>query len=405
METYAPLGLNWRSDWHMTPKQRLLAQIRLEAADRPAVMPAIIRWIRGRYHSTSELQQLRTCEEFGFDPLIQYGMYLNVPIANDYLYRPDGWDAYRDLPDVTVDVRTENHSDRTIHIRRFETPAGVLTDRIVWPRGGMGFGDGPNPHREEPLIKDGSDVEALEFLYPDPHPGRIQDLLTFTKEIGERGIVEFYETSNPGAWGLESLGPENMLACATTDQDLLRKILRVSQDQHLRNLKSVLETGHKHFVVSWFQCGLSTGWSPATIQELFLPLIEESVNLVKNYGGYYRFQDDGKMQDIIPRLVDFGVDVIGGLQPLPVGDCDYSAIASKCGGDVCLMGGLDPIYTFERGTPGTVRDETTALLEKAENCRGIIVGTAEAFGPETPEENLRELAKVVHEFRGEKHDS
>jgi len=381
----------------MTPRERLLAAMNRQEIDRPAVMPNMIRWIRGRYGCTSELQQLQACEEFGFDPMIVYGMYLNVPLANDYVYRPDAPDAYRDLPDVNVDVRTENYSDRTIHIRRFETPAGVLTDRIVWARPGVGYGDGPNPVRDEPLVKSMTDVEALKHLYPPPIPGRIRDLVLFTETVGERGVVEYLDGPNAGTWGMESLGAEKMLLCAVENKELLHAVIRVCQDQHLRTLKAALEAGHKHFVGSWFQCSASVGWSPADIEEFFLPMIKEEVALVKSYDAYYRYQDDGKMMEQIPHLVELGVDIVGGLQPPPIGDCDFGEVKRKWGDRICLYGGLDPVYTFERGTPDTVRTEIEKLLAAAGDGRGIIIGVAEAFGPETPAESLHALAQAVRE--------
>jgi len=292
----------------------------------------------------------------------------------------------------------ENYAERTMHVRRFETPAGMLTDRIVWARGGMGFGDGPNPHREEPLVKSMDDVEALKFLYPLPRRDVIGDMGLLNEIVGERGIVEFGEGSAGGGWGLESLGPQNMLMCSVENKELLKVVLRVCQDQHLRNLRAVLETGHKYFCVSWFQCGPSVGWSPATIEEFFYPLIRESVELVKSYDAYYRFQDDGKMFDIIPFLVDLEVDVIGGLQPPPVGNCEFGEVIRRWGGKACFLGGPDPIHVMERGTPEIVRSEVTKLLRSAGDGRGVIVSTAEAFGPETPEENLYALSEATHGF-------
>lgn len=383
----------------MTSKERILAAVALEEVDRLPVMPNIIRWIRGNYGCPCEMHQFQACREFGFDPMIMYGLYLNTPISSDYVYRPDG--GYRDLPGVNIDIRVENHQDRTIHIRKFKTPDGILTDRVVWSRPGMGYGDGPNPHREEPLVKTLDDIPALRHLYPLPRKNFPSDLNLFSEILGDDGIVEYLEASNAGAWGMESLGPDNMLMCAVENKPLLLAVLRVCQDQHLRNLKAVLEAGQKHIAVSWFQCGPSVGWSPENIKEFFWPLIRESVELVKHYGGTYRYQDDGKMAGMIPDLVELGVDIISGLQPPPVGDCVLSDIKAKFGDQVCLMGILDPIYTFERGNADTVRRGVEELHAQAPDGRGLIVGTAEAFGPETPPECLHALSQAVRKcFKG-----
>lgn len=381
----------------MTAKQRILAAYGRDEVDRPPVCPNFIRWIRGHYGCPCELHQLRCAQEFGFDPLIMYGMYLNQPISSDYVYRPDAAGGYRDLPDVNVDIRVENRSDQTIHIRRFETPDGVLTDRIVWARPGVGYGDGPNPHRDEPLVKSLSDVPALRHLYPAGRKGFVEDLRLFSQVVGSQGLVEYLEASNAGSWGMESLGPEQMLISSIENKGLLRAVLRVCQDQHLRNLTQVLDSGHKHIAVSWFQCGPSVGWSPESIQEFFLPLIRESVDLVHRYGGTYRSHDDGKMAALVPHLVDIGVDVIGSLQPPPVGDCILGELKEAYGDRACFLGGLDTVYAFELGTPEKVRSTVRELLGQIGDGRGVVISAGEAFGPETPAECLRELTRVVRE--------
>jgi len=380
----------------MTPRERLTAAFNHQEVDRIPVMPSLIRWIRGVHGCACELHQLKVCEEFGFDPMIMFGLYLNTPIASDYVYRPDN--SYRDLPDVKIDMRVENYSDRTVHIRRFETPDGVLADRITWCRPNMGYGDGPNPHHDEPLVKSLADIPALKYLYAKPKKFFVDDLRLFKESIGNRGVVEFLEASNSGSWGMESLGPENMLMCAVSDKQLLQAVIRVAHDVHLDNLRTVLESGHKNIVTSWFQCGPSVGWSPENFKEFFLPLIREDVALVHRYDGIYRYQDDGKMADLIPVLAEIGVDIVSGLQPPPVGDCVFSEIKNKWGDKLCLMGALDPIYTFEFGTPESVHNAVRHLLEHVNNRYGIIIGTAEAFGPETPVACLHALSHAVRKL-------
>jgi len=382
----------------MTPRQRLEAAFARQEVDRPPVWPNFIRWIRGNRGSASEIQQLFVGEEFGFDPLIMYGLYLNFPIASDYVYRPDSMGGYRDLPGVNTDLRVESRPDRTIYIRRFETPDGVLTDRIVWALPNKGYGDGPNPHREEPLVKSIDDVSALRHLYPEPRPGFLDELRHFTEMVGHRGVVEYFDGINAGSWGVESLGPERMLTSAVEDKELLHAVLDVCGEVHLRNVKAVLESGHKHIAVSWFQCGPSTGWSPANINEFFLPHVRNSVDLARSHGATYRYQDDGKMADIIPDLIEMGVDVIGGLQPPPLGDCDFAALKREYGHKACFIGGLDPVYTFELGTSQRVRQAVKELFEQVQDNRGIIIGTAEAFGPETSTECLYALTESAQRY-------
>ena len=73
-----------------------------------------------------------------------------------------------------------------------------------------------------------------------------------------------------------------------------------------------------------------------------------------------------------------GVDVIGGLQPPPLGDCDFAELKRKYGDKACLIGGLDPVYTFELGTPQRLHQAVKELFDQAQGNRGIITGTSKA---------------------------
>ncbi|MDP6775191.1 MAG: uroporphyrinogen decarboxylase family protein, partial [Candidatus Latescibacteria bacterium] len=112
----------------------------------------------------------------------------------------------------------------------------------------------------------------------------------------------------------------------------------------------------------------------------------------------YIYQDDGKQRDIIPLLVEVGVDVIAGLQPPEVGDVELSKAKRLCRDRVALMGGLDPCYTFDRGTPEGVRQAVRQAIEDGGAGGGYVLATAEAVAPETPAGCLRAAVQAVKDF-------
>ena len=63
-----------------------------------------------------------------------------------------------------VEMRIRNDKEHVWYERTIHTPAGDLHDVIQWPRPNTGFGDGPNPHRIEPLVKSAADLDALGLL-------------------------------------------------------------------------------------------------------------------------------------------------------------------------------------------------------------------------------------------------
>ena len=394
----------------MTPRERMMTALRGEVPDRVPCFPSIIRWIRSHYGCTCPRHQLKLAQEIGLDVIVNYGQYVWQSVSNDYLYAPGGGYSgsasglYGDLPEVDVEVRVENQKEHVWYRRTFHTPAGDLHDVIQWARPNMGYGDGPNPHRVEPLVKRYADLDAVRYLYPQPRQDLIADIPLVLEEIGDRAVVAAVDCTHAGSWGLEPLGPENMLIASVTDPELLKGVCRLAQDAHLANLRAMLSQGIQVIYDSWFQCGPSVGWSPKTYAELFLPLVRETVDLVHEFGGLYIYQDDGKMRDIIPLAVEAGVDVLSGLQPPDVGDVILKDLKTEYGDRVALLGGLDPVYTFDMGTPQDVREAVRQAIADAGRGGGYIIGTGEAVAPQTPIASLQAAVEATKAFGVYGHD-
>ncbi|MFB3903696.1 MAG: uroporphyrinogen decarboxylase family protein [Acidobacteriota bacterium] len=387
----------------MTPRERIVKAMRGEAPDRVPCSPFMIRWIRGREGCVCPAHQLKVAEELGLDPILTYGQYVWQTVANDYVYSPSGGYSYAasglygDLPDVGVELRIESRPDEVWYYRTFQTPAGTLNDVIQWPRPDRGYGDGPNPHRVEPLVKSVADLEALRYLYPPPRRDAVADIRLLLDQIGDRAVLAAADCAHPGGWGMEPLGPEGMLLASIEDPELLRGVCRLAQDAHLRNLRAMLQEGVEVVFDSWFQCGPSVGWSPRSYECFFLPLVREAVDLAHSYGAIYVYQDDGKMRDIIPSIVASGADVLSGLQPPEVGDVVLADIKRQFGTRVALWGGLDPCYTFDLGDPEVVRKASEQAIRDAGGGGGFILGTGEAVSPTTSRDSLLAAVQVVRE--------
>ena len=388
----------------MTVKERIMTAMKGGIPDRVPFSPNLTRWVRKNRNCTCIRHMCQAQEEFGFDPLLQLYPYTWQNISNNYVYSPGGGynysssGLYGDLPEVDTDIQIINEKNWVIYRRTFKTPAGTLSDVIKWCRSDVGYGDGPNPHREEPLLKSCDDLEAYEYLYPKPRKDLIADIPLILKEFGDRAVIATADSLQVGSWGTEALGPEGMLFASIDDPKLLAGACRIANDAHLANLKACLEAGVEVVYDSWFQCSPSTGWMPSTYETIFLPLVKECIDLAHQYSALYIYQDDGKMNEYIPLIVEAGVDVISGLQPPTVGDVILSDIKKRFGSNVALFGGLDPCYMFDMGNMETVRAGVIKALSDGAAGGGYILGTAEAVDPVVPPEMLFEAAKVAKQY-------
>lgn len=287
----------------------------------------------------------------------------------------------------------------TVH-RRFETPAGALTDRTRIPPAGGVFGIQPDPHVEEHLVKEHEDLATLEYLARAW--GTRYDLDGFRAEadaIGERGLLAIGSNSalsdNAGwVYPLERL----MVDCYE-DPVFVNALLDVFHRPLLDLYRSGLERGAEMVYCSTYYESMSTGWSPEIYRIFFLPRVRAQVELAHRYDAIYHHYDDGKVRASLPLLREIGVDLVSTLCPPPAGDLPLPEARALAGGTVCLNGGVDTVNVLWRGTPETVdaavRD---AIRDAATPAGGYILGTSDSITEETPVANLEAFFAAARKY-------
>jgi uroporphyrinogen decarboxylase len=107
------------------------------------------------------------------------------------------------------------------------------------------------------------------------------------------------------------------------------------------------------------------------------------------------FHSCGNVMQIIPELIDLGIDVLDPVQPAAM---DVSGVARCFGGKVSFCGGIND-QRLETNSPQEVRDEvhrTIATLGTPFG-NGYIVGPANVVTPTVPFENIKALFEACHE--------
>jgi uroporphyrinogen decarboxylase len=76
---------------------------------------------------------------------------------------------------------------------------------------------------------------------------------------------------------------------------------------------------------------------------------------------------------------------------------DITDVLDRVGGEICLMGNVNPLEVGVRGTPEEVFDETTTILEKSGGV-GIILSVGGGMSPGMPKQNIVAMQKALAEF-------
>lgn len=142
---------------------------------------------------------------------------------------------------------------------------------------------------------------------------------------------------------------------------------------------------------------ISLLFSPEMWNEYFAENTKKLVNLAHKYGCYYLQHSCGAIRQIIPNLIECGVD---GLEPIQkVKGMEVDGLKRDFGDHICFQGGVDTQHLLPFGTPEEVRKETEYIIETMNVNGGYIVGPSQDFEGDVPVENIIALYEARKKFR------
>jgi uroporphyrinogen decarboxylase len=106
---------------------------------------------------------------------------------------------------------------------------------------------------------------------------------------------------------------------------------------------------------------------------------------------------DGKFEELIPDLIEIGVDILGPLAPEYI---DPALVKERYGDDLSFWGTISTQTTLPFGTPEDVRREVKRRIETVGCGGGLCIGPTHRVMPEVPWENLVALYEAVDEYGG-----
>ena len=133
--------------------------------------------------------------------------------------------------------------------------------------------------------------------------------------------------------------------------------------------------------------------NPKLWREFFKPAYSRLFGLVRDAGKHVWFHSDGVIHEIIPDLIEIGVQV---LNP-QVNAIGRDELASLCGGRICSEGDMDRQWTLPFGTPEDVRAAARADIDACGRFNGGYIGRGEIAG-DVPLENATALVDEITRY-------
>jgi uroporphyrinogen decarboxylase len=234
------------------------------------------------------------------------------------------------------------------------------------------------------------------YVPPDPHRAELysHSAKTIRAHKDEYWIVgvtvcTIFET----AWALRGL--ETLLMDLLVNPDIADAILDIPYNYHLAAAKRLVEMG-ADMVWTGDDVGTQRGMllSPDIWRRLLKPRMAHFIRTLKEINPTVKvaYHSDGDIRQIIPDLIEIGLDVLNPVQPACM---DPAELKKKYGDHLCFWGSIDEQHTLPFGSPQDVRNEVIQRLETIGKNGGLIIGPTHNVQLDTPLENFRVMVETI----------
>jgi len=256
------------------------------------------------------------------------------------------------------------------------------------------FGKG---HYTEIVKNPLADDSAIDSYQP-PDPNRPELYSEAERVISKYGdeywivgvtVCTIWET----AWALRGL--EQMLMDLVLNPDLANRILDITYQYHLTAAKKLVQMG-VDMIWTGDDMGIQEGMliAPEQWRQIFKPRMATFISTLKEINPDVKvaYHCDGDLYQIVPDLVEIGLDVLNPIQPACI---DPAKIKEDFGDKLCFWGTMDEQHTLPFGTPADVENEVKKRLETIGKDGGLIIGPTHHVQLDTPLENFWAMVNTI----------
>lgn len=122
-------------------------------------------------------------------------------------------------------------------------------------------------------------------------------------------------------------------------------------------------------------------------QKFYKPWHKKIIEVVKNHGLLVVYHICGNCSEVIPDLIEMGVDILDPVQ-VSARDMEISSLKKQFGKDICFHGGVDAQKLLPFSSPEEIRKEIRRIRSIFNGEGGIILGPSHYITTDTPTENI-----------------
>jgi uroporphyrinogen decarboxylase len=190
------------------------------------------------------------------------------------------------------------------------------------------------------------------------------------------------------------LGTENLLVETMLNRDKVESLLDIIASYHKKLVETMMSAGIDgiRFCDDW---GMQAAMflNPGLWREIIKPRMKSLYDEVKKSKGLVWQHSCGHIEEIVPDLIEAGVDVLDPCQP---GANDVFAWKKLYGSCLSFLGGLDTQSYLSFAPPSVVKEKVTEFIKYMSKGGGYIAAPSHTIS--IPSENEQAMVQAINEF-------
>jgi len=244
-------------------------------------------------------------------------------------------------------------------------------------------------------LADANSIEDIErFDWPDPDWFNFEEMEEMCSKYEKYAIVLCDERTNRTTVlheGIYLCGMEKIMMDMVLNPDFVHALFNKISNFYLELNKRIFEAakGKIDILLIGDDLGAQDGLliSPRQIREFIFPHLKKYAELCRKYNVKVMFHSCGSIREIIPNLIDAGVEILNPIQVRAKGMVPEK-LKREFGEKLCFHGGVDVQKTLPFGTVEDVKKEVRERINVLGENGGYILSPTHNFQADIPVENI-----------------
>lgn len=375
----------------MTRRERLMATLRGEPVDRPAVS---FYEINGLDQDPDDPDPFNIYSHPSWHPVLD----LARDRTDRIVMRGVAYDSIRpEAIDGEVETRFEDGA--RLAIRRVRAGGRTLTCRTRRDR------DINTVWTEEHLLKDTDDLQAFLELPPRTATGRLDTAPVLAAEaaLGDAGIV-MIDTPDPLCLAASLFDMATYTIIALTEPELFQRLLDRFAAELLPRTEAVAQAlPGRLWRIFGPEYAAPPYLPPERFRDTVCRYVAPMVASIQRTGGFARIHSHGRLRAILDDIAGTGADALDPIEPPHQGDVELAEVRVRHGRQMVLFGNLEATDIENLPTPRFAAKIRRALEEgTAGPGRGfVLMPSASPYGrvlPPLAARNYQAMVEAVENY-------